>query len=168
MLTTQQLLTFKSAILAQSAVAPFLASGDYGAVASYYNQPSSTIVWKTSVTQDEIMQNGFNWTRVDNLSVGKARIWEWLFNNDERAINPSKGNVRAGIDATWVGTQADLDQRAAIYVHCKRAATRYEALFSVGTGTVAAPSVLGTGHEGTSIEGEVSFQTVLQALSTVG
>lgn len=165
-LTTQQLLTFKAAILAESAVASFLASGNVGAVAGYYNQASSVVVWRTSVSQDEIMQNGFNWTRVDNLSVGKARIWEWLFSNASRAINPAKSNVRAGIDATWVGTQPDLDQRAAVYVHCKRAATRYEALFSDGAGTTAAPSVLGVDQEGVTIEGQVDFRLVLQALNT--
>ena len=70
-------------------------------IASLLNTIASPqwIVWRTSVSQDEVMQNGFDWTRVDNLSVGKARIWEWLFNNQSRAFNPSKINVRAGIEA---------------------------------------------------------------------
>lgn len=116
--------------------------GDLQGLADYYNTATATIVWRTAVTQDEIMQNGFDWVRVDNLSVGKARIWEWLFDNATRTINPSKANVRSGIDETWKGTQADLDVRAAVYVHCKRAATRLEALFATGSGTSGSPSVM--------------------------
>lgn len=100
------------------------------------------IVWRTSVTWDEIMLNGMNWERVDNLSVGKARIWDWMFQNSARSFNPSKANIRAGIDAAWVGTANDLAVRAAVYVHCKRSATRTEKLFATGTGSDAAPGTL--------------------------
>jgi hypothetical protein len=105
------------------------------------------IVWRTSVKQDEIMQNGFDWTRVDNLSVGKARIWEWLFDNEANVFDPSKANVRAGIEAVWVGTAADLAVRASVYTHCKRAANGAEKLFATGTGTTVTPAVLS--YEGT-------------------
>lgn len=114
------------------------------------------IVWRTSVDQDEIMQNGFDWARVDNLSIGKARIWEWMFQNANRAFNPSRANVRAGIDAAWVGTAADLAVRAAVYVHCKRSATRAEKACASGAGSDASPAVL-------SFEGELSYLDVKQA-----
>jgi len=115
------------------------------------------IVWKSSVSQDDIMQNGFDWTRVDNLSVGKSRIWEWMFNNQNRQCNPSKINVRAGIDATWVGTAADLAVRAAVYGHCKRKANRAEKLFATGTGTDASPATM-------AFEGSMSYNEVQEAL----
>lgn len=115
------------------------------------------IVWRTSVTKDEIMQNGFDWVRVDNLSVGKARIWEWLFDNQARTFNPSKVNVRAGIDETWKGTAADLAVRAAVYAHCKRAANVLEKLFAAGTGTVASPATM-------VIEGRISYIDVHSAM----
>lgn len=129
------------------------------AVAAAYNLPASPefIVWRTSVSQDEIMQNGFDWVRVDNLSVGKARIWEWLFNNQSRSMNPSKINVRAGIDETWKGTAADLAVRAAVYAHCTRAATRAEKLFSTGTGTLASPATM-------TQDGALSYSEVQAAL----
>jgi hypothetical protein len=41
-----------------------------------------------------------------------------------------------------VGTQADLDVRAAVYVHCKSSATIAQKLFSTGTGSVASPATL--------------------------
>lgn len=112
------------------------------------------IVWRTNVTDQEIMQNGFNWTRVDNLSVGKARIWDWMFRFG--SINPANTNIRAGIDAVWVGTQADLDVRAAVYVHCKKSATVGEKLFSTGTGSDASPATMGA-------EGLVTVQNVSEA-----
>jgi len=113
-------------------------------IADQLNQPTADfVVWRTTVSQDEIMQNGMDWTRVDNLSVGKARILEWMFNNAERVFNPSKANVRAGIDATWVGTAADLNVRASVYGHCKRLATLGEKVLASGTGTDAIPATMG-------------------------
>lgn len=160
-LTPQQLTTLSVAIRAETDptfVAMRLANNEDG-MAGFYNQPFSPsfICWRTAVSQDEIMQNGFDWTRVDNLSIGKGRVWEWLFANAQRSINPSKANVRAGIDQTWVGTAADQAVRAAVYSHCKRPATRGEKLYATGTGTDAAPALF-------SVEGAVSAQNISDAL----
>lgn len=119
----------------------------------------SFIVWKTRVTQDEIMQNGFDWVQVDNLSVGKARIWEWLFKNSSSSINTSKLNVRAGIDEVWKGTGAMLAIRAAVYVHCKREATVFEKIMATGTGTDVSPASM-------EIEGSVSYLTVGEVINS--
>lgn len=140
MLNAQQLLALKNDIIANPTYDAMRLIGQDQELADIYNTPTATICWRTSVTQDEIMQNGFNWTRVDNLSIGKARIWEWLFDNSEKIINPSKANVRDGIDQTWIGTAADLAVRAVIYTHCKRPATKLESLFATGTGTDASPA----------------------------
>lgn len=127
-------------------------------IAQIYNQDASPdfMVWRTSVGQDEIMQNGFDWVRVDNLAVGKARIWEWMFSNDSRSFNPSKINVRAGIDEVWKGTTADLAVRAAVYIHCKRLASRAEKLFAIGTGTEADPATM-------VFEGDINYIDVYRA-----
>jgi hypothetical protein len=159
MLTTEQKATLKAFILAtpELAAQPMNSDGAY-AIADALKLPATPefIVWRSSVSQDEIMQNGFDWVRVDNLSVGKARIWEWLFSNDQRSMNPSKINVRAGIDECWKGTAADLAVRAAVYVHCKRAANILEKLFATGTGTDAAPATM-------EIEGDIGYQDVQDA-----
>jgi len=76
---------------------------------------SNYVVWRTSVPQDEIMQNGFDWVQVDNLTAGKARIWDWLFENSAKTINPSKVNVRAGIAECWKGTAALLAVQAVVF-----------------------------------------------------
>lgn len=103
-------------------------------------------VWRTSVDVDEIMANGFDWTRVDNATVGKARIWEWMMSRG--TLNPSKPNIRAGIDEAWSGAP-NAAHRDAIYAHCKRPATRAEKLFATGTGTAQSPGTMG-------FEGQVS------------
>jgi hypothetical protein len=145
-LTPAQLPTLKAAIAAETdpTFVEYRTNGDNGGMAAFYNEASNPafVVWRTTVSQDEITQNGFDWVRVDNLSVGKARIWEWMFGNAQRVMNPSKANVRAGIDEAWKGTAADLAVRAAVYVHCKRAAKRGEALYTTGTGTDAVPGEL--------------------------
>lgn len=154
-MTPEQLQTLKAALLADLALDQYIVDYRDDLIRDYYNAPSNPAftVWRTSVSQDEIMQNGFDWTRVDNLSVGKARVWEWLFDNGSTSINPSKTNVRAGIDQTWVGTAADLAVRAAVYVHCKRQANRVERLFATGTGSDAVPGLL-------VFEGEISTSNV--------
>lgn len=154
MLNTQQAATLKAYILADPVLSafPMNSDGSY-AIADLLNKAAEPafIVWKTDVSIDEIMRNGMDWARVDNLSVGKARIWDWL--GRLGVINAAKTNVRAGIDAAWVGTAADLAVRAAIYVHCKRSATVLEKLFATGAGSDASPATM-------VIEGAISYQTI--------
>ncbi len=144
MLTAEQQQTLKAAILADPVLNAYPDTYD-GAweIARLPNAPSdpAKIVWKTNVSIDEIMRNGMDWARVDNLSVGKARIWEWM--GRLGTLDASRPNIRAGIDATWVGTAADLAVRATVYTHCKRTATRAEALFATGTGTTESPATMG-------------------------
>ena len=160
MLTTEQQATLKAFVEADPTLSliPKTYDGAY-AIADLLQGVASPdfIVWRTSVTDDEIMQNGFDWLRVDNLSVGKARIWEWLFDNNAGAINPSKVNVRAGIDECWKGTAADLAVRAAVYIHCKRKANLLEKLFATGTGSDASPATM-------AIEGSISYNEVHTAM----
>lgn len=159
-MTPEQLATLKAVLLADQALAQYIIDYRDDLVRDYYNAASDPafVVWRTSVTQDEIMQNGFDWVRVDNLSVGKARIWEWLFDNGSTSINPSKANVRAGIDEVWKGTAADLAVRAAVYVHCKRTANRVERIFATGVGSDAVPGLL-------TFEGEITTSDVSAMLS---
>lgn len=161
MLTSQQLLILKAALLAETdpTLVELRTAGSTDLIAEWLNQSAvpDVIVWRTSVPQDEIMMNGFDWVQVDNLSIGKARIWEWLFSNSGRTMNPSKPNVRAGVDECWKGTAAMLAVRAAVYTHCKRKATRAEKLYATGVGTDASPALL-------TFEGHVSDYDVVQTL----
>ena len=158
-LTTAQLQALNAAIVADPILnaQPMTPDGAF-AIADALNQPASPafIVWRTRVQQDEIMQNGFDWVRVDNLSIGKARIWEWMFDNDQRSINPAKPNVRAGIAECWKGTAADLAVQAAVLAHCKRSATRAEKVLATGTGTDVDPATM-------TFEGALSLDDVQAA-----
>lgn len=159
MLTTAQQTILNTAIQAETDPS-FIAMRTEGAVSQmseWFNSPSTKVVWRTRVSQDEIMQNGFDWVQVDNLTVGKARIWEWLFDNQSQTINPSKPNVRAGIDESWKGTSAMLAVRASIYLHCKRFATRAEALFATGIGNDENPASV-------VFEGQVSDYDIVRAI----
>ncbi len=145
MLTVPQLQAVKALIDADQALSGQPNNGDGNAVvAAALNAVASPawVVWRTATPVEDIMLNGFDWARVDNLSVGKARIWDWM--TQFGVLNPSKANVRAGIDATWAGTQADLDVRAAVYLHCKKNASRLlvHTAFSTGTGSTASPATL--------------------------
>lgn len=152
-MTPAQTASLKAALLADPALQQWIADYRDDLIRDYYNAaavPPYT-VWRTNVTRKEILQNGFDWTRLDNLSVGKARVWSEIF--VDGALNPSKLNVRAGIDSVWVGTAQDLAVRAAVYVHCKRAANRVERLFATGAGTDVSPGSM-------AFEGEITTSTV--------
>lgn len=158
MLTSQQLVTLKADIEADPAFTGLPQNSDSAfLIATSYNMIAvpDFIVWKTSVSVDEIMRNGMDWARVDNLSVGKARIWEWL--GKLGTFDASKPNIRAGIDAAWVGTAADLAVRAAVYVHCKRQAKRIEKLYATGTGSDASPGTM-------VYQGNINYLDVMQAM----
>lgn len=120
-------------------------------------------VWSTRVLQSAIVLNGFDWVRVDNLSVGKARIWDWLFDNPDKSIDASKSNVRGGIMECWKGTQADLDVRLVALQHCQRLATIVEKLVATGGGT--ATTVNGTGPSTMGAEGPITYQDVVTVRS---
>lgn len=157
MLTTAQLTTLKTYINQDPTWAALpLTQTSAALIAAALNAPAEPafIVWRTAVPLDEIMRNGMDWTRVDNLSVGKSRIWDWMTRLG--TINASQANIRAGIDAVWVGTAADLAVRAAVYGHCKRSATVAEKVFATGTGSDAVPATM-------TFEGVLSADDVAQA-----
>lgn len=159
MLSAAQKQAIKAVILADPVLAaqPMNSDGAF-AIAAALNVEASPafVVWRSQVSQDEITQNGFTWSEVDNLSVGKARIWEWLFLNEMRSMNPSRANVRAGIVECWSGTAGKLAVQAAVFIHCKRNATRAEKALATGTGTDAVPATMG-------YEGDLSYQDVQEA-----
>lgn len=157
-LTPAQYTTLKTDILADPALASQAVAGNYDSIAQNYNAApaQACTAWKTQVLTDDIMRNGMDWTRVDNLSVGKARIWDWMTRLG--AMDCSRANIRAGIDATWVGTAADLAVKAMVYTHCKRTTTRAEKLFSSGACSDASPATL-------SFEGQLDWSDVRRSLT---
>lgn len=161
MLTLQQLATLKAAILADPVLAekPNNPDGNFDIAAAFNaNSVPDFYVWRSSVTIDEIMLNGFDWTRVDNLTVGKSRIWEWM--TALGSINPSQSNVRAGVLAVF-SAAGDLANRTAVFSHSQRLATRGEKLYAVGTGTSTTDQGIGPAVMG--YEGQLSYSDIEQA-----
>ncbi len=169
-LTAPQRTTLKAFIDGTPEFAAYPMNQDgYLDLATRLNQaatPTTFFVWRSSVPIDEIMRNGMDWTLVDGLTVGKARIWEWL--GRLGVIDASKVNVRAGIDEAWKGTGAALVAvRANIYAHCKRPSlingvtyapgpSVVEKLFADvtgGNGAAATPATL-------TFEGSITWQDV--------
>ena len=156
MLTTAQLQTLKAYIAADPTlssqpntnVGNSIIGGSMNALAS----PAFT-VWRTSVALEEITSDGFTWTLVDALSAGTARIWEWMFDNGSRSINPSKANIRQGIADVWSGTAGKLAVQASVLGHCKRPALLIEKILATGTGSDAVPATMG--YEGTVTPDEI-------------
>ena len=157
-LTPAQNATLKAAIIADNTLNAFPNNSDgaFG-IAALLNATATPdyYVWRSSVATDEIMLNGFDWTRVDNLTVGKARIWEWMTNLGR--INPAQSNVRAGVIAAFP-TSGDLANRNAVFGHCQRLATRAEKLFATGTGTSSTDQ--GVGPSVMGFEGTLSYSDV--------
>lgn len=154
-LVLAQLDALKAAILADPNLTALVSARNVQLIVDYMSGDSSRVVWRTSVNPEEIMTNGMDWTQIDNLSIGKARIWEWMTQGGR--FNPAKPNIRAGIIECWKGTAAMLAVQASVFTHCKRFASRFEAVFATGTGTTAAPATL-------DIEGTPSLQDIAEAL----
>jgi len=154
MLTIEQLQILKATIDADPVLAahPLTPDGAWE-IAEAFNAPSSPsfTVWKTFIEAEEIMSNGFVWTAVDALSVGKARIWDWMTRYG--SINPSKVNVRQGL-ADCFGAGSPMAN--VILPQCKRIATKAEALFATGTGSDASPGNM-------TFEGVLTYREVQQA-----
>lgn len=145
MLTDAQMTTLAAAIRASTdpVVVAALAIRNDVALTDWCNSDGTFVVWKTRASQDELMQlPGFDWVQIDNLTNGQARIWEWMFANNDKAIDPSKAQIRAGISECWKGTAAKVAVATAVLDGCKRVATNVEGMFATGTGTLASPGAL--------------------------
>lgn len=163
MLTPAQKATLKAFILADPVLSAFPNNydGDID-MAAQLNKVATPdfFVWKTSVPPDEIMSNGFDWTRVDNLTVGKARIWDWLTRLP--LINPSRPNVRSAVESTFTAEVADEPNRVAVYSHFQRLAKVVEKVLAA-SGSGVTSSTHGVGPATMGFEAPISPEDVRAA-----
>lgn len=144
LLNNTQLAAFRSEILSETdttIVAARIAS-NHRIIADWYNESTSFITWKTSLTHKEIVENTsdeitiWSWTDYIALSVSVKAAWELMFNNG--AINPSLDNIRTGISQIFpAGTN-----RTHLLAMSKRPASRAEEFFATGTGSLGTPGKL--------------------------
>lgn len=158
-MTPEQLTILKTAILAETNpvfVALRQANNEQG-MADWYNVTSTFVVWLQSVTRDAVSVEGFDWTQVDNLTNGQARIWDLLFDTLTKTINPSEPGKRAAISECWKGTAAKVAVGTFVLSKCKRFASRGEQVFATGVGISATPGLL-------TFEGSITAQNISDAL----
>lgn len=154
MLTTAQLQTLKTAILADPTANAFYQAGDLSGLAAYYNGPASPafIVWRTLVSIGEVGRT-FNATELAGLtSLNTQRLQNlaaWL----EAGVNPSLATTRQFFDDVFSGA-GGANTRAALLAIWKRSATRLEKVFATGTGSDAAPATL-------AVEGTLSYTELI-------
>lgn len=152
-LTTIQLATLKSAALADPVAAQLAESADDIALAAWFNELTTYIVWRSvltpEMTRTAIIEGA---TQLDALTVGKRDSLFWLCTGN---LNPSMPTVRAAID-DLCGMQNTL--KTSIQAAEKRAATRAEKVLSSGSGTTASPSTM-------TFEGLLSYADASQIRS---
>jgi hypothetical protein len=149
-LTDAQLIVIRSNITNSTDPAVVAARGngadigrDDTTLSAIYSAPSSpaVIVWRTAVPRIDAQAEGFDWTQVDNLTTGQARIWfDALFGDG--FVNAADAGQRAGIAEAWKGTAPKVAVATFVLGKCKRTANRVEALFATGAGTSLSPSLL--------------------------
>lgn len=149
-LTPAQQTTLKTYINGIPALAAYPLTGDgYFDLAARLNTELAApdfFVWKERLAWEDVRNNGFAWVEVDGLTIGKARIWEWMFPTEVSTINPAKQNIRAGIEECWKGTAARLAVQASVFGHCTKKATHVEKCFAAASVAPPTPS----GNLGTS------------------
>lgn len=162
MLTPDQLSVFAAALQAETdaELVAYRDSGNNGGIVEWYNQPSTTYVWRTSVSEQEIVSEEspegtfWDWTAYISRSDAERMTWERIFQGG--TINPSLLNIRQGIADIFSGPSG-ANQRQHLLAVGKRLATRGEELFAVGTGTQADPAVMG-------FEGDITIIDVRQSI----
>lgn len=129
-----------------------LAAGNITELTRLYNLDSSFWVWRSDVPPKEYM-TALDWTEVDNMSVGKSRVWDWSTQYQTAPLDATNANLRAGIAAAFpANTQAALNAIA------KRLASVFEEIFATGTGTNGDPGIADP-------EGPLSLFDVSKALN---
>lgn len=137
MLNDTELSILKADALTFPAIANAISVGDDAAIRDHFNSVTTEFAWRTSIEPEEYL-DVMDWTEIDALSNGRARIWEWITSNQTRFLNSSKGNIRAGLANAFQGPSA-ANTRAALLSIASRLMTRAELLLvdstAGGTGT---------------------------------
>lgn len=137
-LTSQQITALKAAAAADPTAAALMTSADDVGLAAWFNaaDPSACIVWRHDMSIAEA-NAALVWTEVDALTVGKARIWEWM--HGLAVLDARQANVRQGLADAFANATAT---RAALTALAKRSASRAEKALASGACTNAAPSIM--------------------------
>lgn len=153
-LSTAQYQTLKTAIAAdpQLAAQPMTSAGAQN-IADALNAIASPawVVWKTNVTVTQIGDK-LNGTELAGLSSLNHTRLQTVIIMSSAGVNPSLADRRQFFDDIFSGA-GGTNTRAALLALWKRNATRFEKLYTTGTGSDASPATL-------VVEGTVSSADV--------
>lgn len=159
-LTSAQLQTLKTAILADPALAALPRNDDAAAfIAAEFNKEASPafVVWRPDVRADEI-GNVWVGTDIDGMSaLNMQRLQLLLASSAGGAFDMRRADRRAGFENPF-GTNQNNASRVAMRAAWKRNATRAEKLYATGTGSDESPAVM-------TFIGSISGQDVNSALN---
>lgn len=136
-MTPQQISTLKVLMNASPEALALAQAAEDIELAAWFNadDPGGYIVWRPDVSISEA-NAVMVWTEIDALSVGKARIWEWM--RLVPVLDYRQPSVRQGINDAFAGTST----RVAVTQVGKRIASRSEKALSTGAGTNVNPSTM--------------------------
>lgn len=117
-------------------MAAAMAVGNDTVIADWLNEPTTFVVWKSSVSPKDLMEV-FTWSEIDQLAVGKARIFDWM--SRLPSLDAGVARTRNGLSDCFGASSSTY---TAILPLLKRVATRAESLLAVGTGSDSNPARL--------------------------
>lgn len=91
-------------------------------------------IFKPTINLDEVMTNGYDWTVVDNETVGQARIWDRMLAMSRAVggISPWKITILQGVGEAYKGgspASVPLHRRSILRTHFPRKCSVFEKLY---------------------------------------
>jgi hypothetical protein len=123
-LTPTQLATLKSAMLADANLTAFVAAGNDGAIAAYYNATGAGNLWRPIITVSEL-NTAIVWSEFAGLTVALQNTY--LAMVVVGSVDATNVNIRNGFSTVFTG-KTSLTNLSAL---AQRVATRLEALYAV-------------------------------------
>lgn len=155
MFTTAQLQAIKAYIDADPALAgqPNTNVGN-SVIAETLNAPSSFVVWRSSVTTDEV-GNAVNYVAVEAMTDANRGRITTFYTMNPASFSPARSDIRSYWENTFSGALGGQGQatRDALEALWRRDATLLEKILATGTGTTVSPATLG--YEGTITPDEI-------------
>lgn len=137
-LTTAQMTALRALADADPTAVALMQAGDDIGLAAWFNTTTTCIVWRNDVSIAEA--NGvIVWNEVDGLTVGRARIWDWM--RQLEILDARNANIRDGLANAFAGAGA-AGTRTALTALIKRVATRAEKHLASGACSDASPSIM--------------------------
>ena len=134
-------------------------------LAAVYNQPAAVAfwAWRTSVSKSDYVTGTspdattFIWAGNGFITrtAQEQTAWQEMF-SVTGTVDPSKANVRQAFTDIFSGTGNAASNRTHMTAMSRRLVTRFERLYTTGTGSTGSPGLL-------VVEGAVSGQVIEQA-----